>query len=240
MFTSGPPELPGLIAASVWMKSKPGVATVKRRALAAHDPERHALLEPERAGRAPARTRRRAAGSNRRAGAPCRPEAPSIFRSARSTRLSRPITLPWNRLPPFRRDLDGRGAVDHVGVGDDQPARIDDKARAGAAPGLPVLLAWHVLLTARCTLTWTSAGLEPLGEIGEQGVDPRQIGRRARGRVLAPRAPPPVDGPAQPHRETHHRHQSHQRHVDASRSYRVLPETSTSAPSRSPDERRGG
>ena len=29
MFTSGPPELPGLIAASVWMKSKPGAATVK-------------------------------------------------------------------------------------------------------------------------------------------------------------------------------------------------------------------
>ena len=47
MLTSGPPELPGLMAASVWMKSKPGAATVSG-ALAAHDPERHGLLEPER------------------------------------------------------------------------------------------------------------------------------------------------------------------------------------------------
>ena len=29
MFTSGPPEFPGLMAASVWMKSKPGAATVR-------------------------------------------------------------------------------------------------------------------------------------------------------------------------------------------------------------------
>src|SRR2546427_227605 len=29
MFTSGPPEFPGLIAASVWMKSKPGAAIVR-------------------------------------------------------------------------------------------------------------------------------------------------------------------------------------------------------------------
>src|SRR4030095_9285700 len=102
-------------------------------------------------------------------------------------------------LAAVQADLDGPGAIHHVGVGDDEPARIDDEARAGAASGLRALLAGAAPFSrARCTRTWTSPDWSRSARSAS-----RVLNRARSGAALAVGfsrhiAPPPVDGPAHP------------------------------------------
>ena len=93
MFTSGPPEFPGLIAASVWMKSKPGAAIVRGAPLRLTMPNDTLCSRPNGwpSARTNSPTRRRFESPS---GSTVRFVAPSIRIRARSTRLSRPTRLP--------------------------------------------------------------------------------------------------------------------------------------------------
>src|SRR2546425_944944 len=98
MFTSGPPEFPGLIAASVWMKSKPGAATVRGAPLRLTMPNDTLCSRPNGwpSARTNSPTRRRFESPS---GSTVRFVAPWILMSARSTRLSRPTRFPAKRRP---------------------------------------------------------------------------------------------------------------------------------------------
>ena len=102
MFTSGPPELPGLIAASVWMKSKPGAATVSGAPLRLTMPNETDCSSPNGCPSAITNspTRRRLESPIGSVGSFV---APSMRTSARSTRLSCPTTLPVKRRPSASR-----------------------------------------------------------------------------------------------------------------------------------------
>ena len=136
MSNSGPPELPWLIAASVWMKSSYGPVTGCR-------------------GCAPKRS---PASPSRRARTDCRSPSPS--RRLRALSLSPNSTngSGWPASTLQHREvglvvgadqfggqpravgqehLDVVGALDDVVVGDDQPVGADDEARAEAARLLP-------------------------------------------------------------------------------------------------------
>ena len=133
MSTSGPPELPGFTAASVWMKSNPGADGLERRALPAHDPERHGLLEPERV-------------AEREHELPDR-EPLGVAEREHRQRLGG-VHLDQGQVhapvpaddgagePPARGEphLDRRRALDDVGVGHDVAARVNDEARAERPP----------------------------------------------------------------------------------------------------------
>ncbi len=102
MLTRGPPEFPGLIAASVWMRSKPGVATVKGVPRRLTIPNETECSSPNGCPRAstnsPTRTRLESPS-----GSTGRLFAPSILSTAMSTRLSLPITRAPKRRPSKSR-----------------------------------------------------------------------------------------------------------------------------------------
>src|SRR4029450_11483582 len=85
-----------------------------------------------------------------------------------------PDHLARKPLAAVPANLDGPGPVHPVSVGDDKPARIDDEARASAAPGLRAVLTGRVLFQRPLAADVDQPGLEPLGEIGERGIEPRQ------------------------------------------------------------------
>ena len=133
MSTSGPPEFPGFTAASVWMKSNPGAGRLERRALPAHDPERHGLLEPERV-------------PERQHELPDR-EPLRVAEGQHRQRLGG-VDLDQGQVdapvpaddgagePPARGEphLDARRALDDVGVGHDVAGGVDEEARAERPP----------------------------------------------------------------------------------------------------------
>ncbi len=102
MLMSGPPELPGLMAASVWMKSKPGAATVRGAPLRLTIPNETECSSPKGCPSASTNspTRMRLESPSGSTGSP---EAPSIFSTARSTRASLPSTLARKRRPSKSR-----------------------------------------------------------------------------------------------------------------------------------------
>ena len=136
MFSSGPPELPGLMAASVWIKcwNWPGAPWSMVRFLAEMMP---AVTVCARANGLPmASTQSPTCGSSS--------ELPiftvgsgvlvSILITARSVALSTPITRagrPRSCVIGIGRELDVNlvGLVDHVIVGDDVAFGIDNEAR---------------------------------------------------------------------------------------------------------------
>src|SRR5438552_935552 len=102
VFTSGPPEFPGLIAASVWMKSKPGAATTRGAPLRLTMPNDTLCSRPNgwpsASTNSPTRSRFESPS-----GSTVRFVAPSILIRARSTRVSRPVTFPAQRRPSESR-----------------------------------------------------------------------------------------------------------------------------------------
>src|SRR5438477_960676 len=101
MLTRGPPELPGLIAASVWMKSNPGAATVSGAPLRLTMPNETDCSRPNGWPSASTNspTRMRLESPRGSTGSP-----PASMRTrARSTRRSSPTVRPLKRRPSARR-----------------------------------------------------------------------------------------------------------------------------------------
>ena len=134
MFTSGPPELPGLIAASVWMKSKPGAATVSGAPLRLTIPNDTLCSSPKGWPSASTNspTRRRLESPR---GSTTRPLTPSTRTSARSTRLADHLAV--HAAAVGQPHLQPLGAFDDMGIGHDEPAGIDYEADPLVRRGSP-------------------------------------------------------------------------------------------------------
>jgi hypothetical protein len=148
MLTSGPPEFPGLMAASVWMKSNPGRGDAERRALAADDPEAHRLLETE--------------GVTQREHELADADAVGV-REAQRRQVLDAIDLDQREIhaivtsnhlaaepaPVREPHLDPVGCFHDVGVGDDQSLGRDDEARSARPPRLARRLGVVLVLRGR-------------------------------------------------------------------------------------------
>ena len=161
MSTSGPPELPGLIAASVWIASvSGGLCRCRSRVCRSADRDRaveraddaggdgglqaerrpdrdHRLADLEVAGLADGRP-----GSGRR--------RPAALITARSVTGSVPSTVAFFAVPSLKFTVivaAVAGDRDDVVVGEDLPVRAEDDAATGAGA-----------LTRRCTLIFTTDG----------------------------------------------------------------------------------
>ena len=187
MLTSGPPELPGLIAASVWMKSKPGAATSQRGAFPAHDAEGDRLLEPE--------------GMAQRQHQLADAEAVRIpevgDRQARRLDLDQgqvhPVVLAdeasFEAAAVGELHLDALGIAHDVGIRHQIAVLPDEEARSrGAAPFRRAALALARALDGAVDAHLHQERLEPLGEVVQEVIEPRDVGRRRRVRLLLPQA----------------------------------------------------
>ena len=128
MLNSGPPELPRLIAASVWMKSSYGpwldVAAARRDDAGGHraaQPERvadrqHPVAHPLVVAVAELNRRQRLVRFH--------------LQQRDVARSSRPTTVGLQRGLSCRVTVIFVGALDHVVVGHHQAGRVDDEARA--------------------------------------------------------------------------------------------------------------
>ena len=160
MLTKGPPELPGLIAASVWMKSNPGAATESGAPLRLTIPNETVCSRPNgwpsASTSSPTRTRFESPR-----GSTGRLLAPSILIRARSTRSSLPATLPANRRPSASRIWMASPTSTTWAFVTSRPAALMKKPepvpRRASLGGSGFSLAVPPLL--RPTRTWTSAGL---------------------------------------------------------------------------------
>ena len=102
MSTSGPPEFPGFTAASVWMKSKPGAAAWSGAPFRLTIPSDTVCSSPK--GCPSASTSSPTARlSEFPSGSTGSGSGASILTSARSTRRSRPTTVPVSRRPDASR-----------------------------------------------------------------------------------------------------------------------------------------
>ena len=137
--SSGPPELPGLIGASVWITEsiwKPS-GRLDVAAGAGHDPGRRPSARARTASRSRPRARPvrtcRGVGELRAPSAAgwCRPSAPPGPTTDRRPRRSRARSR-RRRTRPRR----SRTSADHVRVGDDGPVGVDHEPGAGAAARL--------------------------------------------------------------------------------------------------------
>ena len=110
----------------------------------------------------------------------------SILTSARSTRRSRPTTVPVE--PPAGRQphLDRGRALHHVGVGDHVAVRVDDESRADRA-ARPVL-ALGVLGRA-LDPDLHERRLELVGQTRQRRVEPDELRLRRDDRLLPPELP---------------------------------------------------
>ena len=127
--TSAPPELPGCIVASVWMKLSKVVMPSCVRPSALTMPERDGLPDAERDCRSRARRRRRAPGpafANVIAGSCGR----SILSTARSVSGSVPDHARRHFSRVGERDFDLVHRLDDVVVGEDVALLAHDDARA--------------------------------------------------------------------------------------------------------------
>ena len=116
--------------------------------------------------------------------------------------------------------LDLLGALDHVGVRHDEPAPVDDEARAGRAPWLVLLLPPRLASRRAADGHVHEPGLEPRGQVREQRVDALELRRRA-GIRARERTPTPGAGRAAAAEREHddeqqgaHTDRSEPRHLD--------------------------
>ena len=130
MLNSGPPELPLLMAASVWMKLSYGPCWMSRPRAQTMP----AVTVPPRPNGLPiastqSPTRERSESPN----VHCRQRlVRRTFSTAMSVRSSRPIRVAFSAGVVLQRDGDFVGAVDDVVVGHHDAGRIDDEAGAEA------------------------------------------------------------------------------------------------------------
>ena len=185
MLNSGPPELPGLIGASVWMKSSKGPAPMSRPraetmpavtdAAQAEGIARrqHPLPDPHVAGRAERHGRQRRARRD-----PQQREVGQVIRADHPRDVVGAV---------LRGDRHARGVADDMAVGDDDAGRFDDEARPGALHQLPAaaafdrpaaLLGRHLLAAGH--LDADHGGQHAFGQVGEVG---QAALRRGRGRA---------------------------------------------------------
>ena len=133
MFTSGPPELPGLIAASVWIRSSYR-ARPTPRPLPLTIPAVTVSESPN--GWPTARTQSPMSRASESPQVAWTSPAGSIASRARSLLGSRPDRPDDPLLAARQRDDDLGRAVDDVEVGEDQAlGRVDHEARAAGARG---------------------------------------------------------------------------------------------------------
>ena len=143
-FTSGPPELPGLIAASVWMKSwmlpwpRPG-SPLSARPLALTMPEVTVKVRPSPSGLPMASTHSPTRASSLLPRATGGRSLASILSTATSVFGSVPMTLRLELPPVEQADGDLLRALDHVVVGQDVAVGRDDEAGAAALLDLGLL-----------------------------------------------------------------------------------------------------
>ena len=197
-FTSGPPEFPGLIAASVWMKSNPGAATVKGAPLRLTIPNDTLWSSPNglpsASTNSPTRSRFESPS-----GSAVRPVAPSIFRSARSTRLSRPTTLPWKRLPSARRTWMALAPSITWALVTISPLGSMTKPEPVLRRGSPGSSRGASSFRVRCTRTWTSPGWSCAARSARRPLTCARSGAALAPELSRQSFPPPlVDGPAHP------------------------------------------
>jgi hypothetical protein len=134
-FSSGPPELPWLSAASVWMTRSNGRALRGRQRAVerADDPERDAAVESERVpdgGYLVSDVN--AVGVAEREGLE-RPRARLHLEQGHVGRRILPDDLGLHRVVVREADVDGPGVADDVVVRDDVAGLVDDEARAERA-----------------------------------------------------------------------------------------------------------
>ncbi len=137
--TSGPPELPGLSEASVWITSSISRPPTERSERPSADTTPAVTVDSKPSGLPIATTTGRASAARCRPAPPtaCRPEARSAAARGRC-RDRRPARAPrhgYRRGTTAARDARRR----HVRIGQHQPVAGDDHARAGAAARLAVL-----------------------------------------------------------------------------------------------------
>ena len=132
---SGPPELPGLIAASVWITSSSALRrSVEHRPVQGRDDARgHGRARPRARARCRSRRRRRRPRScSELPSATVRELGASTFTTARSFGRSTPSTSPSPVVPSAKVTVILNAPPDDVVIRDDDAVGRDDEAGAGS------------------------------------------------------------------------------------------------------------
>ena len=188
MFTSGPPELPGFTAASVWMKSKPGAATSSGAPLRLTMPKDTVCSSPKGwpSARTNSPTRSRFESPSSATGKPGRVD----LHQGQVHAIVEADHAAGEAAAVGELDLDALGLFHHMRIGHEIAVLANDEARARgpALVGIRLARRGHarsgVRIRGAAHPHLHQRRLHPLGEAVHEVVEPLDVGRRAGARAL--------------------------------------------------------